>query len=166
MIPNAKLRHYTYSLYSHPKVLFTLSSLRIALAMTSMGARGNTAEQLNKALHWEGLSQHKLHDNEKEFLLSLQNSVTGGNQLTAANRLFVQKDFPLSRGFVEGIKKFYDAKIASVDYQNDAEGARREVYKWAAKKTKQKIKNLIAGGVFNSLTTLTLVNAIYFKGFW
>jgi len=123
----------------------------------------HTAEQLNKALHWEGLSQDKLHDNGKEFLVALQKSNTEGNELTAANRLFVQKDFPLSRGFSEGIKKFYDSRIASVDYQKDAEGARREVNKWVEEKTKQKIKNLIAEGVFNSLTKLTLVNAIYFS---
>lgn len=152
--------------FTGENLFYSPSSLSIALAMTSMGARGNTAEQLNKALHWEGLSQDKLHDNGKEFLVALQESNTKGNELTAANGLFVQKDYPLSRGFSEGIKKFYDARIASVDYQNDAEGARREVNKWVEEKTEQKIKNLIAEGVFNSLTKLTLVNAIYFKGFW
>ena len=152
--------------FTGKNLFYSPSSLSIALAMTSMGARGNTAEQLNKALHWEGLSQDKLHDNEKEFLVALQKSNTKGNELTTANRLFVQKDFSLSREFAEGIKKFYDAGIASVDYQKDAEGARREVNKWVEEKTKQKIKNLIAEGVFNSLTRLTLVNAVYFKGFW
>lgn len=147
-------------------LFYSPSSLSIALAMTSMGARGNTAKQLNKALHWEGLSQDKLHDNGKEFLAALQESNTEGNELTAANGLFVQKDYPLSRGFAEGIEKFYDARIASVDYQNDAEGARKEVNNWVEEKTEQKIKDLIAEGAFSSLTKLTLVNAIYFKGFW
>lgn len=53
-----------------------------------------------------------------------------------------------------------------VDYQEDAEGARKEVNEWVEEKTKQKIKNLIPEGVFNTRTRLTLVNAIYFKGFW
>ena len=152
--------------FTGQNLFYSPSSLSIALAMTCMGARGNTAEQLNKALHWEGLSQDKLHDHEREFLFALQESNTKGNELAAANRLFVQKDFPLKQGFVEGTKKFYDAEIASVDYQKDAEGATREVNKWVEEKTEQKIKNLIAQGVFNGRTRLTLVNAIYFKGFW
>lgn len=147
-------------------LFYSSSSLSVALAMTYMGARGKTAAQLNKALHWEGLPQDKLHSEEKVFLAVLQESNAKGNEVQAANRLFVQKDFNLVQDFVKGTKKFYGAEIALVDYQEDAEGARREVNKWVEEQTKQKIKNLIAEGVFNNLTRLTLVNAIYFKGFW
>ena len=68
--------------------------------------------------------------------------------------------------FVEGTQNYYEDEIAMVDYQKDAEGARKEVNGWVEEKTKQKIKNLIPEGVFNSRTRLTLVNAIYFQGFW
>ena len=68
--------------------------------------------------------------------------------------------------FVKGTREFYGAEIALVDYQKDAEGARRQVNKWVEEQTKQKIKNLIAEGVFDNLTRLTLVIAIYYKGFW
>ena len=37
---------------------------------------------------------------------------------------------------------------------------------WVKNQTKDKIKDLIAAGVFNNRTRLTLVNAIYFKGLW
>ena len=53
-----------------------------------------------------------------------------------------------------------------VDYQTDPDGASKEVNDWVEEKTKQKIKNLIAEKVFNASTRLTLVNAMYFKGFW
>ncbi|XP_068686314.1 leukocyte elastase inhibitor-like [Montipora foliosa] len=147
-------------------LFYSSSSLSVALAMIYMGARGKTAAQLNKALHWEGLPQDKLHSEEKVFLAVLQESNAKGNELQAANRLFVQKDFNLVQDFVKGTKEFYGAKIALVDYKKDAEGARREVNKWVEEQTKKKIENLIAEGVFNNLTRLTLVNAIYFKGFW
>ena len=49
-------------------LFYSPSSLSIALAMTSMGARGNTAEQMAKALHWEVLPQDQLHTEEKLFL--------------------------------------------------------------------------------------------------
>ena len=53
-----------------------------------------------------------------------------------------------------------------VDYQKDAEGARKEVNGWVEEKTKQKISDLIPEEGFHSGARLTLVNAIYFKGFW
>ena len=154
------------SQFAGQNLFYSPSSLSSALAMTSMGAKGNTAVQMAKALHWEALAQDQLHPEEKQFLDDLQGSNTAGNELLAANRLFVQKNFSLVQEFVEGTKKFYDAEIALVDYQKDAEGARKEVNGWVEAKTKHKIKNLIPEGVFNSLTRLTLVNAIYFKGFW
>ena len=152
--------------FTGKNLFYSPSSLSIALAMTSMGAKGNTAEQMAKALHWEAIPKERLHTEEQHFLQALQISNTAGNELLAANRLFVQKNFSLVQEFVEGTKKFYDAETALVDYQSDAEGARKEVNQWVEKKTKQKIKNLIPEGVFNSRTRLTLVNAIYFKGFW
>ena len=147
-------------------LLYSPSSLSIALAMTSTGARGNTAAQMAKSLHWEALPQDQLHTEEQQFLNTLQASNTAGNELLAANRLFVQKNFSLVQEFVKGTKKFYDAEIVLVDYHKDAEGARKEVNGWVEEKTKQKIRNLIPEGGFHSGARLTLVNAIYFKGFW
>ena len=152
--------------FAGKNLFYSPSSLSIALAMTSMGAKGNTAVQMNKALHWEGLPQGQLCNEEQLFLNALQESNAAGNELLAANRLFVQKNFSLVQKFVEETKKFFAAEIALADYQKDTEGARKEVNGWVEEKTKQKIKNLIPEGVFTSRTRLTLVNAIYFKGFW
>ena len=153
--------------FAGKNLFYSPSSLSIALARTSMGARGNTAVQMNKALHWEELPKDQLHSEVQLFINALQESNAAGNELLAANRLFVEKNFSLVQEFVEGTKTFYDAEIASVDYQKDAEGARKEVNGWVEEKTKQKIKNLIPAGVFNSASTRqTLVNAIYFKGKW
>jgi len=152
--------------FTGQNLFYSPSSLSIALAMTFMGAKGNTAEQMAKGLHWEALPQDQLHSEEKQFLNDLQESNAAGNELLAANRLFVQKNLSVVQEFVDGTKKFYDAEKALVDYQKDAEGARKEVNGWVEAKTKHKIKNLIPGGVFDSCTRLTLVNAIYFKGFW
>jgi len=122
-------------------LFYSPSILSIALAMTSMGARGNTAEQMAKALHWEARPQDQLHTEERHFLKALQASNTAGNELLAANRLFVQTNFSLVQEFVKGTKKFYDAEKSLVNYQKDAEGARKEVNGWVEEKTQQKIKN-------------------------
>ena len=152
--------------FTDKNLFYSPSSISIALAMTSMGARGNTAKQLSEALHWEAMTSDQLQDQQRHFLDALQESNAEGNELLAANRLFVQKSLTIEQEFLEGTKKFYNAELALVDYQNHPEGARKEVNDWVEKKTKENIKNLIPEGVFNSLTRLTLVNAIYFKGTW
>ena len=147
-------------------LFYSPSSLSIALAMTYMGARDNTATQISKALHWGTMPATQIHTEEQHFLQALQASNNENNELVAANRLFLQNNFSLEQEFVEGTKKFYDAEIALVDYQKDPEGARKAINEWVEEKTKQKIKDLIAEGLFSTRTRVTLVNAIYFKGFW
>lgn len=150
--------------FASKNLFYSPSSLSIALAMTSLGSRANTTAQLAKALHWKDIPT--LHDEEKHFLEALQASNTASNELLTANRLFLQVDFEIQPGFVEGTKKFYDAEVGMVDYQDDTENARKEVNAWVEEKTKQKIQNMIPEGVFSTRTRLSLVNAIYFKGFW
>ena len=147
-------------------LFYSPSSLSIALAMTATGARGDTATQMAKALHWKGMSRYQLRSEEQDFLDVLLEINSASNELLTANRLFLQKNFNLVQEFVEGTKTFFHAEIALVDYQTDPDGARKEVNDWVEEKTKQKIKNLIAEKVFNASTRFTLVNAIYFKGFW
>ena len=152
--------------FTDQNLFYSPSSLSISLAMTSMGARGDTAKQLSEALHWEAMTSDQLHDQQRHFLDALQESNDEGNELLAANRLFVQKGFIIEQEFLEGTKRFYNAEMALTDYQKDPEGARKEVNDWVENKTKENIKNLIPEGIINSGTELILVNAIYFKGIW
>ena len=152
--------------FTNQNLFYSPSSLSTALAMTFMGARGDTAKQMSEALHWEAMTSDQLHDQHRHFLDALQESNTEGNELLAANRLFVHKSLTIEPEFVDGTKRLYNAELALVDYQNHPEGARKEVNDWVENKTKENIKNLIPEGVFNSGTLLTLVNVIYFKGIW
>ena len=152
--------------FTDQNIFYSPSSISIALAMTFMGARGDTAKQMSEALHWEAMTSDQLHDQQRHFLDALQESNDEGNELLAANRLFVQKSFIIEQEFLEGTKRFYNAEMALTDYQKDPEGARKEVNDWVENKTKENIKNLIPEGIIDSSTELILVNAIYFKGIW
>ena len=88
----------------------------------------------------------------------------GGNYtLHTAHRLFVEKTYQFLQPFLEATKTHYKAELVPVDYMNNHEAARLEINKWVEDQTAQKIKDLIALGVLDSLTRLVLVNAIYFK---
>ena len=152
--------------FTDQNIFYSPSSISIALAMTFMGARGDTAKQMSEALHWEAMTSDQLHDQQRHFLDALQESNDEGNELLAANRLFVQKSLTIEQEFLEGTKRFYNAEMALTDYQKDPEGARKEINDWVENKTKENIKNLIPEGIIDSSTKLTLVNAIYFKGIW
>ncbi|XP_073254725.1 serpin B6-like [Porites lutea] len=120
--------------FTSKNLFYSSSSLSIALAMTYMGAKGDTAGQMAQALRWKAIPQEQLHSEEKQYLHALQETNEQGNELLVANRLFAQKGFSLVQEFVEGTQKYYKAEIAMVDYQKDAEGARKEVNGWVEEK--------------------------------
>ncbi|EDO35650.1 predicted protein [Nematostella vectensis] len=146
---------------------YSPASICVALGMVYAGARGETADEMATAMHWEG---HKpmlpsKHQEHKELSVALNNP-GATNEMSIANNLFLQKDFSILKEFTDICQKYYDADISLVDYKTDFEGARKHVNQWVEERTKKKICDLIAPGVFNMLTRLTLVNAIYFKGMW
>lgn len=79
---------------------------------------------------------------EQKLLVPLQESNTEGNELVAANRLFVQKDLWWKRSL-------WREQKASVDYRKDAEAASKEVNEWVEQKTKS------TKGVFNEQNRLS-----------
>ena len=152
--------------FANDNLFYSPASLLIALALTSHGARGNTAAEIMKVLHVASVSSPDLNKSMKKFIDSLNAASDQSNKLLTANRLFVQKSFDILEAFKEGTREFYDAELALVDYITNAEEAREEINHWVEQKTNYKIKDLIPPGMLSSDTRLTLVNAIYFKGLW
>ena len=147
-------------------LFYSPASLLIALAMTSYGARGNTAAEIMKVLHVASVSSPDLNKSMKKFIVTLNGASDENNKVLTANRLFVEKSFEILGAFKEGTREFYDAELALVDYITNVEKAGGEINRWVEEKTNNKIKDLIPPGMLSSDTRLTLVNAIYFKGLW
>jgi serpin B len=141
-------------------------SISTALAMTYAGARGQTAEQMQKTLHFpagEGL--HPLMGALIRQINDADNP-RRGYKLTTANALWGQKGYPFLDAFVQLNKRDYGAGLKEVDFIRAAEAARGEINKWVEKETNDKIKDLMKPGTVTSDTRLVLTNAIYFKGDW
>ena len=147
-------------------LFYSPASILVALAMTSYGARGKTAEEITQVLHVASVSSPDLNKSMKKFIDTLNGASDEKNKLLTANRLFVEKSFEILEAFKEGTREFYNAELALVDYMRDVEKASEEINNWVEKKTNNKIKDLIPSGMLSSDTRLTLVNAIYFKGLW
>ncbi|PIK38504.1 hypothetical protein BSL78_24661 [Apostichopus japonicus] len=133
--------------------------------MTSAGASSNTAKQMSQVLRinkFKGNDVHSAFQKLNNLILSPNTMCT----LKSANRLYGQKDFTFLESFLKTTKVHYQAELMPIDFKRDAENARTEINSWVSEQTNNKIKDLIAPGVLDSLIVLVLVNAIYFKGNW
>jgi serpin B len=146
-------------------LFFSPYSISTILALTSAGARGETADQMARVLHFPPQSQ--LHPS----LAALTRQVNAGGakkeyQLSAANALWAAKDFTFRPEFLGLARDGYGAEARNLDFAGDPEGARQTINARVEKETRDKIRDLIARGDIGPDTRLALTNAIYFKGKW
>jgi serpin B len=145
-------------------LFFSPESISIALAMTYAGARGGTASEMAKTLHFT-LPPERLHPAIGAILGDL-NATHNGYELRVANALWAQKDYKFTADFSNLMKTDYGAGFNLVDFRAAPEAARLTINKWVEQKTEEKIKDLLKPGVLSGTTRLVLTNAIYFKGDW
>ena len=142
------------------------NSISTALAMTYAGARGDTAAEMAKALHFN-LPEDKLHPAFGGLIRDLNGEdKLRGFKLSVANALWGQSGFGFKEDFIKLTNRNYGAGLREVDFAGNADAARKEINTWVEKQTHDKIQELIKPGVVDSKTCLVLTNAIYFKGDW
>ncbi|XP_046527826.1 serpin B3-like [Equus quagga] len=159
-------------------IFYSPLSITSALAMTYLGAQGNTALQMGKVFHFNKVADNtrersttthveklgNVHDQFQKLLTELMKP-TDAYELSIANRLYGEKKFQFQQEYVENVKKFYLAGVESADFINAAEESRKKINSWVESQTNGKIKDLLPYGSLSS-AILVLVNAVYFKGQW
>jgi serpin B len=145
-------------------LFFSPESISTALAMAYAGARGSTASEMAKTLHFT-LPPDKLHPAMGELLRDL-NATHEGYQLNVANALWAQQGYTFLDAFLNLLKSDYGAGLNQVNFKGATEAARLTINHWAEQKTQDKIKDLLQPGALRPDTRLVLTNAIYFKGDW
>jgi len=140
------------------------SSISSALGMAYAGAKGKTAEEMKKVLHFD-LADEQLHPAMGK-LSELLTHKEAGSKVSIANALWGQDGLEWLDSFLALTNKCYGAGLNLVDFKNATEDARQEINKWVEEKTNNKIKDLIQPGVLDVETKLVLTNAIHFKGTW
>lgn len=140
------------------------ASITTALAMTWGGARGDTADEMKKVLHFEGAPDDVL--SSAGGLLRAWNTGTGPMTLRAANRLFGETSYSFEKSFLDRTQSVFGAPLEGVDFIKNAEVARKKINGWVAHETQDRIKELVPPKGVDESTRLVLVNAIYFKGQW
>uniref|UniRef100_H2NWI1 Serpin domain-containing protein n=1 Tax=Pongo abelii TaxID=9601 RepID=H2NWI1_PONAB len=160
-------------------IFYSPISIASALGMVLLGAKNNTAQQINKVLHFDQVTENitekaatyhvdrsgNVHHQFQKLLTELSKS-TDAYELKITNKLFGEKTYQFLQEYLDAIKKFYQTSVESVDFAHAPEESRKKINSWVESQTNEKIKNLIPDGAIGNDTTLVLVNAIYFKGQW
>jgi serine protease inhibitor len=141
-------------------VFVSPTSIAVALAMTSNGAKDATREAILKTLHADGQSMEAV--NAANRALVEQISKTTSVQLSMANALWLQQEFPVDGSFVETLQSAYGAQAENLNFRSPE--AVRTINAWVAKHTNDRIQKILDG--VDPATVAVLTNAIAFKGKW
>jgi serpin B len=145
-------------------LFFSPYSISAALGMTYAGARGTTAKQMAKVLHFPQDTK-TLH----RGFAALQQQLQGkhkGYELRIANALWGQKGYGFQEAYLHQLQADYGGGLYQLDFGSDPEAARKTINAWVEKQTKRKIQDLIQKDLIDDRTRFVLTNAIYFKRDW
>lgn len=142
---------------------FSPISLSIGLAMLSRGASGDTQREILGVAHFDRAPQEV-----SGGLAELRNRLVSGgkgDQVRLANRLWIEKGFPLDRGFRQSLRDDFGAEPGEVNFK-DLAGARDTINRWGSEITAGRIQELLSLQSLNDDTRFVLTGGIHFKGTW
>ncbi len=146
-------------------VVFSPSSISAALAMTYAGAKGKTATEMAKAMHFD-LPPDDLHASFATLNEMLDAKGGDDPELHVAHRLFFDKTTKLDGAFEKLLHEDYAAGVGPVNFKGDPEGARGTVNDWVKEATKGLIPQILGPKSVKSDQRMLVADAIYFKGKW
>ncbi len=147
---------------------FALSpvSISLALGMTYAGARGETAAQMARVLHFDAVDADTLHGELSSLLADWNAPDRTDYELRVANRLFGDRSTTFHDAFLAVTREQYRAPLEQLDFRGAPEPSRGRINAWVEEETNDRIRDLLPRGSIDELTRLVLANAIYFKGQW
>ncbi|MCK4719340.1 serpin family protein [bacterium] len=153
-------------------IFFSPFSISQALAMTWIGARGNTETQIADTMHFT-LPQNKLHPAFNKLDIELQSRGEGAMgkdsepfRLNIANSTWGQDGWSWLPAFLDTLAVNYGAGMRLVDFMTRPDECRIIINDWVEDRTEGRIIDLLPEGIITPDTTLVLVNAIYFNAAW
>lgn len=148
-------------------LFFSPFSIASALGMTLAGAEGETEQQMRAVFHiGDDEAAHHAAYAELRARVFGKPADCPSMDLTMANRLFGQEDYPWLEAFLQVTELDYGAGLEELDFVGAPESARVHINDWVAEQTEDRIEDLLPEGSVTEGTRLVLANAIYFLGDW
>lgn len=146
-------------------IFFSPLSISTALSMTYGGARGITATQMAKVLHFPADTK-TLHAGNHALLHSLTLYEDAPSRVSVANRLWPALGLELKDPFLNLCQNNYAALPQALDFAGQPEVARLAINDWVRQNTEGMIDGFLNRDDLSPETLLVLTNAIFFKGAW
>ena len=143
-------------------IFFSPLSIVSGLVRLNEGARGKTAEEISKVLGIGSIEDYRSQFAEMEKTISKKNP---DYTLETANQIFVAEGISIAESFKKRVQSYGALVFESIDFSK-AKKASKRINAWVSEKTHGKITELVKPSMFDSLTCLAVINAIYFKGNW
>lgn len=138
-------------------------SIHVALSLARLGAKGDTAAELDRILFPAGYSFKVL-----QGYAALNRSVTTereGVKASLANSIWIHQEANFRDEYVKDTASFFDTQPNKMDVSKPEDG-RASINKWVSDRTAQRIPELIPPGFVTRDLVSVLVNALYFKASW
>jgi serpin B len=138
-------------------------SIHAALMLARLGAKGQTAQELDATLLPSPYSQ-KIREDYR----TLTKAILGSREdttISLANSLWLTDKGTFLPQYIRDSQEVFSAEPHSIDF-TASESARETINTWVASKTYSLIPKLLPPGSITSQTVSTLVNALYFKAPW
>ncbi|XP_047447216.1 alpha-1-antiproteinase-like [Mugil cephalus] len=144
-------------------IFYSPDSVSVALAALSVGARGETHQQLFSGLGFNS-TQLRQSDVNQAFRTLLQTANnTSPKDISEGVAVFVGETFKPEPEFLDTLKQSYFAEGFKVDFTNAAESA-KTINSYVSEKTNGKIDKLVDN--LSEDTVMLLLSYIYYKGKW
>ena len=136
-------------------------SISMALGMTMNGADGTTYDAMKSVLSLDSFTRQQANETYQS-LMNLLCSVDPKVTMNIANSIWYSRDFTFQTDFIETNKKYFDAVVNAMNFQDPA--TVNVINNWVKTSTKDKIEKIV--DQISPETIMYLINAVYFKGTW
>ncbi|XP_030271833.1 alpha-1-antitrypsin-like protein CM55-ST [Sparus aurata] len=144
-------------------IFYSPFSVSTALAALSVGARGETHQQLFSGLGYNNTLLTQENVNQAfQMLLNRANEATRGF-ISWGTAVFVDNKLKPQPEFLETLRQSYLADGFNVDFTNTTDSA-NTINEYVKEKTNGKIDKLVSN--LDPSTVMYLISYIYFKGQW
>lgn len=140
--------------------LISPTSIAIALTLLYNGADGITKQEIAQTLAIQGISLDEVNQGYQDWQKLLTNH--DDIALSIANSLWIRQDFPIKQTFIDNNKKYFKAKISTLDFNHP--DTNKIINNWVNNATNGKISKIIDS--VKPEDVLFLINAIYFNSNW
>jgi serpin B len=166
---------------------FSPFSISLAMSMPYAGAKGATADEMAKTLHWSMPQDRvakafdwttlELSKRADEGLASAQQKAAGNGdaaqapsadsfRLHVVNAVWGDQRVSFESPFLDTMAVNYGAGVTLADFVKNFEAERLAINGWVSDETQTRIQNLLPAGALDETTRIVLVNALHLKMPW